>query len=154
MTLFRHKLFVILFPFLLWAPLAEAQNFKPFTRLFVVKTAHFDIIYPEQSRPTALRLASFADSVYDEVSSLLGISVKDRIPVTITPDTDDFNGYMNPFPYTHIVLFDTPMDIEWTAFQDPLRSLFLHELTHAISLNSRGGVPSFLHDIFGSWVTP
>jgi hypothetical protein len=154
MTVFRHKLFVFFFPFLLWAPLAEAQTFKPFTRLFVVQTAHFDIIYPAQSRPTALRLASFADSVYDEVSLLLGITVKDRIPVTITPDTDQFNGYMNPFPYTHIVLFDTPMDIEWTTFQDPLRSLFLHELTHAISLNSRGGIAPFLHDIFGSWVNP
>jgi len=120
----------------------------------VLETEHFDIIYPERSRPTALRLAGFADEVYTEVSSHLGIQVTNRIPVTITPDTDQFNGYMNPIPYPHIVLYDTPMDIEWTTFQDPLRSLFLHELTHAVSLNSRGGIATGLHGIFGSWVNP
>ncbi|AEJ18392.1 hypothetical protein Spica_0224 [Gracilinema caldarium DSM 7334] len=139
---------------LLITPIIYGQNFKPFTKLFVLKTTHFDIIYSEQSRPTAMRLASFADEVYSEVSSLLGITVPDRIPVTITPDTDEFNGYMAAVPYPHIVLFDTPMDIEWTTFQDPLRSLFLHELTHAISLSSRGGFLKGLHNIFGSWATP
>ncbi|WP_304223678.1 hypothetical protein [Gracilinema caldarium] len=144
----------LLFFFLVTLGPMHAQTFKPFTSLAVLKTDHFDIIFAEKSRPTALRLASFADEVYKEVTALLGIQLSGRIPVTITADTDQFNGYMNPLPYPHIVLFDTPMDIEWTAFQDPLRSLFLHELTHAVSLNSRGGIASFLHRLFGSWVNP
>ena len=139
---------------LLFGSVLQAQTFKPFTKLRLIKTEHFDIIYADKSRPTAERLAGFADEVYNEVSSLLGIEVPARIPVTITADTDQFNGYMNSLPYPHIVLFDTPMDIEWTSFQDPLRSLFLHELTHAISLNSRGGIAPFFHSIFGSWVNP
>jgi hypothetical protein len=146
-----HIIFSLL---LLFGSSLQAQTFKPFTRLFVLKTEHFDIIYPEQSRPTAQRLAEFADEVYQEVSDRLGINVSDRIPVTISPDTDEFNGYMATVPYPHIVLFDTPMDIEWTTFQDPLRSLFLHELTHAISLNSRSGIAAGLHRIFGSWANP
>lgn len=153
MTLFKRRALLFCILAILGEGL-QAQLFKPFTPLLVLKTEHFDIIYPERSRPTAQRLAGFADEVYSEVSAHLGIKVAERIPVAITPDIDQFNGYMNPIPYPHIVIYDTPMDIEWTAFQDPLRSLFLHELTHAVSLNSRGGLASFLYAVFGSWASP
>jgi hypothetical protein len=133
---------------------AEAQTFKPFTSLRVIRTDYFDIIYPEASAPTALALSLEADSIYERVSSLLGISLDRRIPVTITPHTDQFNGYMNPLPYPHIVLYDTPMDIGWTSFENSLESLFLHELTHAVSLNSRGPFLKGLYRVFGGWVYP
>lgn len=131
-----------------------AQNFRAFTELSVIRTDHFDIIFPEESRPTAERLASFADGMYERTSDALDIRVRGRIPVAITPHTQEFNGYMNPFPYPHIVLFDTPMDIEWTTFSDSLEGLFLHELTHAVSLSSRGPFLDFLHRVFGGWVLP
>ncbi len=132
----------------------KAQNFKPFTPLRLIRTRHFEIIYSERSAPTALALAGFADDTYQQVSGLLGIEIPGRIPVTITPDTDRFNGYFNPFPYPHILLFDTPMDPEWTTFSHSLKGLFIHELTHALSLASRGRVFDFMHDVFGSWVMP
>lgn len=149
-----HRKLLLFFLLGIFCGSLQAQLFKPFTHLSVLKTEHFDIIYPDRSYHTALRLAGFADEVYREVSSPLGIRLRGPIPVTITPDMDLFNGYMNSFPYPHIVLFDTPMDIGWTSFQDPLRSLFLHELTHALSLNSRGSIASFLYSVFGSWASP
>ncbi|MDR1210857.1 MAG: hypothetical protein LBK40_01355 [Spirochaetaceae bacterium] len=133
---------------------AGAQNFKALTTFRVIGTEHFDIIFPRESEPSARLLASYADQVYDEVSSLLGITVQRRIPVTLTPHTDRFNGYMNPIPYPHIMLFDTPMDLEWTSFADNLESLFRHELTHAVSLDTRGPFMNFLHRVFGGWVYP
>jgi hypothetical protein len=132
----------------------EAQNFKAFTPLRTIKTEHFEIIFPRESAVTAETLAAFADSSYERISSLLGVSLKARVPVVITPHTDEFNGYMNPLPYPHIVLFDTPMDGEWTGFENSLESLFFHELTHAVSLNSRGRFFEVLHSIFGGWVYP
>lgn len=156
-TMERHKLRY----FLLFVVAAlglsgqvSAQIYKPFTDLKVIKTEKFDIIFPEASRATAERLATFADETYDQVSKLLGIKVSSRIPVSITPQTQQFNGYMNLFPYPHIVLYDTPMDIEWTTFSDSLEGLFLHELTHAVSLSSRGPFLDFLHGVFGGWVAP
>ncbi|MDR2110255.1 MAG: hypothetical protein LBP32_03000 [Spirochaetaceae bacterium] len=131
-----------------------AQNFKPFTALRVIRTAHFEIIYPRESESTARSLALQADGIYERVSGLLGIYPDRRVPVTITPHTDEFNGYMNPLPYPHIVLFDTPMDPEWTVFANSLEGLFLHELTHAVSLSSRGPFLTVLHRIFGGWVYP
>ena len=132
----------------------QAQNLRPFTALREFDTAHFRIIFPEESRRSAEALATFADSAYERVSSLLGIEVPGRIPVTITPHTARLNAYMNPVPYPHIVLFDTPMDIEWTSFDDAFQSLFLHELVHAVSLSTRSPFLQVLHGFFGGWVVP
>jgi hypothetical protein len=74
--------------------------------------------------------------------------------VVITPDIEVFNGFTNAIPYMHIVLYDTPLDVGWTSFKDNFRGLFLHELTHAVSLQSKAPWVSFLSGIFGSWVAP
>jgi len=132
----------------------QASYHKPFTFFRVIATEHFDIIFPKESEPSARLLATYADRIYDQVSALLGIEVPSRIPVTLAPHTDMFNGYMNPITRPHIVLFDTPMDLEWTNFADSLESLFLHELTHAISLSSRSRSYRTINRIFGTWASP
>lgn len=139
--------FLISFP-------AGAQLFKPFTFLRVIKTEYFDIIYPSESEPSARLLASYADRIYEQISPLLNIDLSVRIPVTFAPHTDLFNGYYNSVSSPHIVLYDTPMDLEWTVYEDNLKSLFIHELVHAFSLNTRGPFYRILHRVFGNWVSP
>jgi len=104
-------------------------------KLSVIETRHFDIIYPERSSNSALFLSTFADGLFEQVTTLLRYTNRERIPVAITPDYELFNSYCNKFPYTHIVLYDTPADPEWTTFRENFRNVFLHEMTHAISLN-------------------
>ncbi len=149
-ALFCFALFVFLLPRLAFA----GPVFAPGSKLFVARTAHFDIIFPEKSRTSALRLAAMADSVYDEVAGKLHAKRVARIPVAITPDIGSFNGYTNPFPYMHIVLYDTSLDPGWTSFADNFRGLFLHELTHAVSMQIRAPWADFLSGVFGSWVLP
>jgi hypothetical protein len=126
----------------------------PGQKLYVLKTEHFDIIFPEASRPSALRLWSMAESVYAEVAGKLRSGLPARVPVVITPDTDILNGYSSIFPYQHIVLFDASLELGWTAMSDNLRGLFLHELTHAVSLQVKAPWASFFSGVFGSWVAP
>jgi len=152
MKLTLKWIFFLLFVFV-FIP-AHAQLHKPFTSFRVIKTEHFDIIYPKESESSARLLASYADRVYDQTSSLLGIDVRGRIPVVFTPHTDLFNAYYSSMPGSYIVLYDTPMDLEWTNFADNLESVFLHELTHAVSMNSRAPFFRFFHRIFGNWVSP
>ncbi|MDR0388035.1 MAG: hypothetical protein LBH57_08360, partial [Treponema sp.] len=133
----------------------NAQWRRPFPSLRVIKTAHFDIVYPPESEKSAQTLAGFADRVYDQVSGILRISVPGRIPVTLTPYTDSFNGYANPVPYPHIVLLDTPLPVEdMGAYTNALEGLFLHELTHVISLSTRKPWLAGMHKVFGGWVFP
>jgi hypothetical protein len=127
-------------------------NFKPFTSFRVLETRYFEIIFPESSWQTAERVAGFADPLYERVSALLGISLKRKVPVAITPYTDQFNSYMRSNPYPHILLFDTPTDPnDFATFENALESVFLHELTHAISLSSHSPLFQTLYDIFGGW---
>jgi hypothetical protein len=87
-------------------PLVRAQTYKPLRSLESLKTRHFEFIYPKESAQTAAELAVFADSCYEKVSGLLGIHLNERIPVTITPDTDVSNGMSWPVPRFHIILYE------------------------------------------------
>jgi hypothetical protein len=153
----NRKIFILSALFVFASVSAFAQSasaqFKPFTSFRVIQTEHFDIIFPKESEETARTLASYADRVYDQISSLLGIEVRGRIPVTITPHTDLFNGYYSDF-FNHIMLFDTPMDVEWTNFHNNLQKLFLHELTHAVSFNTRSPSNDRWYRVFGTIYTP
>jgi hypothetical protein len=135
-------------------PLSAQPFFRGFTTLRVLQTQYFELLYPRESEETARRVSLFADRTYEEVSARLGIDVGRRIPVTIVPHIDEFNSFMNAMPYPHILLLDTPPDNEWTTFTDSLEKLFLHEMTHAVSLSTRGGALNVLHRIFGGWVYP
>ena len=151
----KYKHLAILLILLAWVSLsANAQLFRPFASFRTIRTEHFDIIFPRESESSARLLATYADRVYREMSSLLGIGLPGRLPVVFAPHTDLFNGFYSPIPSPRIVLFDTPMDLEWTSFPDGLKGLFIHELAHAITMNTRGGLWRGLHWLFGNWATP
>jgi len=149
----RRFLCVLQVMFLFVSVSAFAQNvlFKPFTSFRVIQTDHFEIIFPKESESSARLLASYADRLYDHVSSLLGIKVRGRITVTLSPHTDLFNGFSDPL-FNRIMLFDTPLDFEGISYNNNLEKLFLHELTHAVSLNTRAPGYDILQRIFGGWV--
>ncbi len=128
--------------------------FAPGRRLSVIKTEHFDIIFSAKSEPSARYLALIAEDVLARASGELGLGLAGRVPVVITPDIGVFNGYASPVPYPVIALYDTPLDPDWTSFEDNLRGLFAHELTHVLSLGSRAPWAEFLSGVFGSWVAP
>jgi len=132
---------------------AQSSFFRPFTFFRVIRTEHFDIIFPAESEASARALAEHADWIYEKMTGLLGIEIPFRLPVVFNPHTGLFNGLYSMFPNPHIVLFDTPMDIEWTTFPDSMMGLFIHELAHAVSLNSMTPFGRRAHRVFGSWVS-
>lgn len=106
--------------------------------MFFVTTEHFDIIFPEESKQTALRIASACEELYTKACTLLETKTYFRIPVAITPDTDLLNAYYSPEPYHRIVIYDTvPNAGMMTSYDETIISVFYHELVHAISLGIR-----------------
>ena len=70
----KRKFSVLLLLLLVWAAIsAHAQLFRPFTSFRVIRTEHFDIIFPAESEVSARLLATYADDVYRHLSSLLGM---------------------------------------------------------------------------------
>lgn len=120
--------------------------------LHMIETLWFDLIFTEESTREAQYLAGFADELYGEVAALLGTEPRHRLPVVITPDHEWLNGYFTNHPYLRIVLQLAASDSNSSlgSFKDELRSLFMHELTHAVSLTIRGPVQETLVKVFGS----
>lgn len=143
--------------FLLCIPAHTAvfsQTMLPRKQLQVIHTEYFDVIFPEQSRGSGEYIASIADAKLEEFSRLLGITWTKKIPVSISPFSEEYNGFMSYFPYPHIILYDTPPDVDSVTYRNSLEGLFVHELVHVLSLNSRSVLMRFFHRVFGGWVMP
>ncbi|MCM1321465.1 MAG: hypothetical protein NC041_05505 [Bacteroides sp.] len=119
--------------------------------LYVLQTKYFDIIYPWESTLSAELLAEKADDLYRAACSKFETTVRFRMPVVITPDTDELNAYYTSLPYNRIVLYDTlPEDADsLTSYEDTFISVFYHELVHAVSLNIKSPVMSAVSAVAG-----
>ena len=131
---------------------AYADLFAPDRPLVVIETEYFSFIFAKESRPAVEYLATFADDEYREIAAMLGTEPGLRLPVVMTPDAESVNGYTSSYPYVRIVLYQAPADpgTALGSFRDDLRSLFRHELTHAVSLSIRSAPENALVAIFGS----
>ena len=131
---------------------ASADLFSPDRKLEVLETEYFSFIFPDESRTAIEYLSNFADEAYREIASLLGTAPRHRFPVVMTPDSEELNGYFTWVPYLKIVLYQAPTDMNSTlgSFNDDLRKLFYHELTHAVSLTLRSGLENTVADVFGA----
>ncbi len=103
----------------------------------VVKTQWFDIIYPPDSQRTAALLAKNADRIYTEVADFFGVQPWFRLPVVISPASDEFNGGFTFYPYNRIVLYDAVPQENLAVFSQTILSDFRHELSHAVTYNMK-----------------
>jgi len=115
------------------------QDLGPGRRLERISTKYFDIFFPATLQQEARRLSSFADELRDELAASLGIETPRRFPVLMTDEYEILNGSYTPMPSERITLYAAPtrIDSNLGPFDDDLRSLFLHELVHALSLTIR-----------------
>ncbi len=122
--------------------------------LSVLRTEYFDIIYPEDAKASALKIATVADGYYLDICSRLGLELHIRFPVTITRQVENLNAYFSVYPYNRIVLYDTVIPTDMDMNGETLEKIFYHELTHAITGNIKRGFLKGLSSVFGDWVSP
>ena len=148
---------LILVVFLLCARLSAYSGMMTGeSKLKISKTQWFDIIYPERCEESAAILYEKADTVYEEVTALYGLTPAFRIPVVITPTVEQFNAFWTAVPYNHIAIYDTGSSggSDLAVFSETLLSTFRHELTHAVTFNMKNGFWRVLGKVFGDCVDP
>jgi len=123
-------------------------------KIYEIDTKYFKVIFPEECKRTVSRLLNYADKEYERLANLFKVRYKERFTLVITPDIETVNGYFSIFPYNTIVLYDYMDNPTVLPFDDYFYNLFVHELTHAISLNLRNSFWQFLRNVLGSYVTP
>ena len=110
-----------------------------FAELRTIDTKYFSIVYEStSSEKSAQFLAHHADSIADEVCAYFKVkSEKSRLPIFLKPYEENLNGYYTSSPYRHIVIYDTlPTDNVLANNTENLLSVFKHEYTHAVTMNS------------------
>ncbi len=128
-----------------------SQTLKPFRKLYTIQTKKFEIIFPMESRRTAENLAKTADDIYEKYSKLLNSTVAGKIAITITPDFNLFNSAAMILPYSSLILFDTNLDENIMSLSNNFESVFIHELTHLLSMTSEN--TGLSTKIFGNWAS-
>lgn len=115
-----------------------------------LETQRFEIVFEAQDESQARHLASFADEVFDHVSSLLDHRPQRRIPVVIAGRTAFANGSFSPFPPSITIFTTSPGDRSLgPRSPDWLRTVFVHELTHYLHLTTPRGLTAVATKLFG-----
>jgi len=132
-----------------FAPLVASSD-VPYEGRREILTDRFQIIFEPQDAWAAQRIASFSDTVYENLTSLLEHTPKKRIPVILVSRNATSNGSYSAFPPKITLYITSPAQrFLGSRTSDWLHSLFVHELTHYIHLTSPVGPAKFLTPIFG-----
>jgi hypothetical protein len=140
----------------LLANLAFGQGIRGLESVYLIQTSSIDIYYPRSLESEARRLSAFADETRKNLQDFLGVVDTARIPVLLSDSSPYLNGYSTSFPSRRIVIFLAPADPrgELANFSDDLKSVFTHELTHALTQGMRSPFWAALAFASGDWICP
>ncbi|MCS7298995.1 MAG: hypothetical protein RMJ37_03400 [Spirochaetia bacterium] len=121
-----------------------------------VETKYFEIYYSETSQKTAMRLYTIADEVYEVLSRKINVEFSYKFPVVVVNQSDLPNGFYSPIPWPFIVIYTSRIGIlDEFAFDDDIKGIFAHELTHALAIEEANGIFwKVLRFIFGYYIVP
>lgn len=121
-----------------------------------VETKYFEIYYSETSQKTAMRLYAIADEVYEVLSSRIDVKFSYKFPVVVVNQSDLPNGLYSPIPWPFIVIYTSRIGLlDEFAFDDDIKGIFAHELTHALAIEEANGIHwQVLRFIFGYYIVP
>lgn len=135
----------------------HAQLLRSLEPLVRVQTEAFEIYAPSRLEAQAVRLSTFADQTYAMLCDFFGTSpTKWHIPVLVTDYQYSLNGFSTLYPSNRIVILLASADprSQLATLGDELRSVFLHELVHYVTLNERTVFWKAASWLGGDWVAP
>ncbi len=119
-------------------------------------TPRFRIHYHEGLTRLAHQVADIAEASLDELVALYGSHPETPIHVVITDETDTANGFASVLPENIINLYPAVPEPVGSLgdYDDSMRLLFIHELTHIVHLDTIGGIPAGINAVFGKIWSP
>lgn len=135
--------FVFLFP----ANTASVLS-KPY-KVYVLKTDHFDILFPKQSQETACIIGQNIEELYEKAQKSLKTTAKLHIPVVISPDSDDFSVTYTPNPYNRIIVFEAYPGLSVQSENEFLLEKLYEEIFRAVLQSERSKINTFISNTIG-----
>ncbi len=134
--------------------IGDALDLSPYQDLREIPTEHFVVMFPQELESHGPRVSQAMEEAFDYVSKLLKWVPRHKIRVYLTDNTDTANG-ATLFPYRNgMVLNLTPPENTSILYyyDDWLRLLTVHELTHYLNVDPTHGFSEALRILFGDVV--
>ena len=138
---------VFSFVFLFSANTASVLS-KPY-KVYVLKTDHFDILFPKQSQETAYIIGQNIEELYEKAQKSLKSTAKLHIPVVISPDSDDFSVTYTPNPYNRIIVFEAYPGLSVQSENEFLLEKLYEEIFRAVLQSERSKFNTFISNTIG-----
>ena len=138
----RLMLGIVLWWTLAVAGPAGAATYDPDLRYRTLVTPHFRVHFHQGLGPLADALAEEMERILDTMADELAWRPKGRTEVVLIDPTDQANGFATAVPYRAITLFVTAPQEDGTLslYGDWNTTLFTHELTHVLHLETHRGI--------------
>jgi len=129
----------------------------PNARWFTLETPHFELLFYPDERDFAEKAAVVAERSYRLLTRYLNWQPSGRISIMLADHTDGANGGATSVPYNFIYAFGAPPDPmdELSDFDDFVKLLITHELTHVVHLDTILSLcPRLVNSILGKIYAP
>jgi hypothetical protein len=128
----------------------------PHVHWLTLDTPHFHIHYYEDERSYAEHAAIIAERAFRLNTRYLNWLPSGRVNLTLEDQTDFADGFASSVPFNFIFGFGAPpgsLD-ELNDFDDYLKLLITHELTHVVHLDTILGFARIYNALFGKLYSP
>lgn len=135
-------MFALLLFWLVSGPPAGAATYDPDLTWRTLRTENFDIHFHQGIEQVADEFSTMVEDVYAELREELKWELRRKVEVTLIDRTDSANGFATSVPYNAITVFVTAPTADSTLnlYEDWSRTIFTHELTHVIHLETNHGL--------------
>lgn len=151
-------LFIIILTLITISNLYSQFNFSsldPLQKWKKTETKHFEIYFSENSSNTAMKLSTICDEIYEILSDKMKVKFSYKFPVIVVNQSDLPNGYYSPIPYPYILIYTSTISkLNNFYFDNDIKGVFTHELTHALAIEEAKGIWEPFRFIFGYYIAP
>ena len=132
------------------------QKLPPGLSWQALKSHHFHIYFVPQQKNLAHAFSQHFEAAYERLSESLQWRLTDPVEILLRPDRDVHGGHAEVFPGGRIVIHALPFFPHGALgeYDNWMRILAYHELTHLIASDPSSGAFRFLRTLFGSIAQP
>jgi hypothetical protein len=130
---------------------ARAASSDPDLHWRTLSTEHFELHFHQGIEQLADEYARLVEEVFAEMTEEVAWVPRQRIQVVLVDRTDDANGFASSVPYNFITLYVTAPtgDSSLALYEDWNRTIFTHELTHVLHLDTNHGMVRVARHVVG-----
>ena len=131
-----------------------AGIYDPTIEWRTIHSPRFAVHYPDGARNLGVRVSRIAEEVLDEVTELIGFKPEGTIEIVLSDAVDFANGSAQVMPKNILRLFlSAPTELTGlSSYEDWLRILLIHEITHIADIDQTWGLTRVARWIFGKYI--